>query len=310
MRMNMTLLCAIMMITALLSFSADSGKADDPMQVFVTIEPQAYVLERIGGSHVSVNVLVGPGQSPHSYEPTPKQMTALAKCRMYFEIGLPLEQRILTKIQAISPDIQIVKMQAGIPLRHYPHSLEFHAEEHEETHDHSAYDPHIWMNPQHVRVMAQETCRKLIDTDPRHQIDYSSNLDQLLKELIQLHADISTRLSPFAGQSFFVFHPSCGYFADQYGLREVSVEMEGKSPSAKQLAQVIHYAKQSQVSVIFVQPQFSQKTAQSVADAVGASVVILDPLARDYIQNIRDMTIKLETAFKTKQDTSAESVAK
>jgi zinc transport system substrate-binding protein len=125
--------------------------------------------------------------------------------------------------------------------------------------------------------------------DAQHADVYRSNLHGLLEDLNQVHDKIARELAPFKGQEFFVFHPAFGYFAQRYGLKQMPVEIEGKQPTAKQLAQLIDKARKTGVRTIFVQPQFSRTGAERLAKATGATVVPMDPLAKDYLKNLEDM---------------------
>ena len=124
------------------------------------------------------------------------------------------------------------------------------------------------------------------------------NFEAFVRDLQNLDSRIKKVLTPFKGQKFYVFHPSFGYFSDAYGLTQVAVESGGKHPGPKYLATIIKMAKQDRVNVIFVQPQFDKKSARTIANAIGGTVVLIDPLAKDYINNLDNMTKKIEQAFK------------
>ena len=263
-------------------------------KVFVSIAPQADLAERIGGPLVSVNVLVGPGQNHHTFEPAPKQMAELASARVYFTIGLPFEQRLLDKVRAANPDLKCIDSRAGIALR----AMETEEEPGEAAHKHGAQDPHVWLSPPNAKVIAANICRGLKQVDAAHAEVYEQNLAALQRDLDACHARIAAALAPFKGDAFYVYHPAFGYFADAYGLRQVPVEIEGKEPTAKQLAGLIARAKADRVRVIFVQQQFPKHAAETIAKEVGGAVVSLDPLARDFIRNTEMIAEQLRTAFK------------
>lgn len=277
-------------------FSLKSQVTVEPLKVFVSILPQAYFVKQIGGEYVEVAVLVGPGQSPHTYEPTPRQMTALAEARLYFSIGVPFERQLLGKISATFRNLEVVDTRRGVPLR----AIE--GEEHD-GHDHAgAEDPHIWLSPQRVKIQADNICRALVAYDSAHASFYQRNLDIFKRQLDDIDREIMLKLTPYKGSKFFAFHPSYGYFAADYGLVQVAVEIEGKEPGARQLAVVTDQARADGVKVIFVQPQFAVKTAETIARAVGAKVVALDPLAEDYINNLKFMADELARALSGKNE--------
>ena len=247
-----------------------------PLTVFVSILPQKYFVERVGGAHVAVSVMVGPGQSPATYEPTPRQMSALAQARLYLSIGVGFEDAWMQRIQAANPGLRVLPMQRGIVLLPLA----------EADAKHGATDPHVWTSPRRVEKMAATIRDALTEADPAHRRDYASNCRAFIAELDALDRDIRAILAHAAGKPFLVFHPSWSYFAQDYGLRQIAIEAEGKEPGAKALARVIELGRRERVKVLFVQAQFSRRTAETVAAAIGAKVVTVDPLAEDYAQNL------------------------
>lgn len=286
--------------------SAAQNETSDRLHVVVSILPQAYFVERIGGEQVDAEVLVGPGQSPHAYDLTPKQLEGLSRAKVYFRIGIDFETALVPRIQRLFKDLNIVDLRTGVPLRtltaaevcveaeHAGHG-ESHAEE---PHAHAGRpDPHIWLNPLLVKTQARTICDALVKLDPQHAADYRKNLAAFEADLDRVHADIAKTLAPLKGRELFVFHPAFGYFADAYGLKQVPVEIEGKEPTAKQLAELIARAKADHVRVIFVQPQFSRKSAEAIAQAIGGAVVPIDDLARDYLKNLEDIAAKIKAGL-------------
>ncbi|NPV03560.1 MAG: zinc ABC transporter solute-binding protein [Syntrophaceae bacterium] len=263
------------------------------LTVFVSILPQAYFLERIGGDRVHVEVLVGKGQSPHAYEPSPQQMARLHEARAWFLIGIPFERHLVQKLRPDGSGPVLVETQKGVPRR----ALERHdhdAHRHEgtgghEEHGAGAPDPHIWMSPRLVKIQARNIFEALARIDAASREHYARNLQSFLRDLDRVDADIARSLAPVRGRKMYVFHPAFGYFADAYGLIQVPVEIEGKEPGARQLARLIDRAKRDRVRVIFVQPQFSRKSAEAVAKAIGGAVVPVNPLAKEYLANLESV---------------------
>ena len=268
----------------LLCFNSVYGvdKEEVKLSLFVSILPQAYFVERVGRSHVEVEVLVGPGQSPATFELTPQQMAKLTQADAYFRIGLPFEKRLVGKIQAALSDLRVVDIRQGIQLRTMEHE-----------HHNDGSDPHIWLDPMLVKVQATTVCEELCRLDPVNATEYKENLKAFKADLDEVDARLTQALEPLRGQKFYVFHPSYGYFGDAYGLTQIAVEVEGKEPGARRLAALIDQAKEDSVKVIFVQPQFSAKSAEAVAEAIGGVVVPIDPLARDYLKNLEDIAEKI-----------------
>lgn len=291
--------------------------------VFVSILPQKYFTEKIGGELVDVSVMVTPGGSPATYEPSPRQMTKLTEAKAYLAIGVPFENAWLPRIANANRSMPIMHVDKGItklPMQahghhgkeehpehekgiheqhgeeeHHDHDKHDHEEHghdehgHHEAHHHGMLDPHVWLAPNTVKIVAQNTCAALSDIDPANKQAYRKNLDAFLKEIAALDTDIQQILVniPHDKRTFMVFHPSWGYFAHQYHLNQIAIEAEGKEPSPKALANIIEHGRELHIPVVFVQPQFSKRSAQVIAQEIGATVIPLNPLAEDWASNLR-----------------------
>jgi zinc transport system substrate-binding protein len=291
--------------------------ADKPagkIKTFVSILPAAYFVERVGGTNVEVSVLVGPGQDPHTFEPTPKLVAKLADAKVLFKMGFPFEETIIKKMGATFKNVEVVDLQKGIKLRtmteeesqaeeaeHEHEHGHGEAEEHEHHHEAGEMDQHTWLNPKLAKVQAKTIANTLIRIDPSHKAQYEKNLKKFQSDLDAVDQHLRKALAPLKGKTFFVFHPAFGYFGEAYGLKQIPVEIEGKEPTAKQLARLIDLAKEESVRVIFVEPQFSQKSANALARSIGGAVVPLDPLAHDYLKNLQEMAVSLDSALQTQK---------
>jgi zinc transport system substrate-binding protein len=263
------------------------------LKIYVSILPQKYFVEKIGGPFVNVYVLVSPGQNPHTYEPTPKQMSSLADTDIYFTIGVTFENIWLDKITSSNPGLKIVSTYEGIKRR----TIERHSHEEEgEGSDNShnshteSLDPHIWLDPNLVIRQAKIIADALIQLSPRNSALLEKNLNLFVQEMTDLDKSIRKELKDIKTKNFLVFHPTWGYFADEYGLEQISIEKEGKEPSARHLAEIIELAKKKNIKIIFVQMQFSRTYAESIAKAIGAKVISVDPLSVDYTNNLLKIT--------------------
>ncbi len=281
---------------ALLLFMTGLGHAGERLQVAVSIIPQRNLVERIGGDLVDVSLLVRPGYSPATYEPTPRQMAGLAQADLYYRIGVPFEQAWMDRIRAAYPNLQILDARDGIDLRPIDAGDDGHAE-HGHNHDQGEPDPHIWLSPPLIKIMALRLRNRLMQLDPSHKDIYVQNHKGLEGYLQQLDADIRKTLTGLKSRRFMVYHPSWGYFADTYGLQQIPIESEGKEPSAQALSRLLARAKADGVGAIFVQKQFSQNQARAVADAIGARIVVIDPLAEDYPENLRAVAQAMVTTL-------------
>lgn len=284
---------------------ADAGAGEEEkLKVFVSIEPQAYFVERVGGDRVEVETLVRSGQSPATYEPSPRQMAALSESKLYFRIGVPFENALLPRIEETAPGLKVVDTRAGVPLREMKSHSHTGGSSEDRTGDarregngFEGRDPHIWLSPRRVKVQARTLATALAEIDPAGGETYERNYAEFARDLDRLDAELTETLKPVRGKTFLVFHPSWGYFAEDYGLKQEPIEREGKEPSARQLARIIEEAEREGVKVIFVQPQFSRSRAEAVADAIGGEVETIDPLARDYMRNLRSVAARVREAL-------------
>ena len=300
------------------------GLAANRMPVLVSIAPQKYFVQQIGKDLVDIQVMVQPGASPHTYEPKPKQMAGLSGAQLYFAIGVPFEKAWLKKIASANPKMKIIYTDHGIekiPITaHHHHEEEDHSpkgphneeehdheegEDHEagrhhmaDTDSHGARDPHIWLSPPLVMVQAKLIRNALQEIDPRHHDVYAANYSEFVAQIEDLDTELRNVFAGKKGLEFMVFHPSWGYFAHAYGLAQVSIEIEGKDPKPAQLKEVIEHAREKGIKVIFVQPQFSTKSAKLVAREIDGQVVFADPLAEDWLSNLRQVAGKFKEALK------------
>ena len=311
-------------------FAAQSVLAAEPVPVFVSILPQKYIVQQIGGERVDVSVMVQPGADPHTYEPKPSQMAKLSKARIYFAIGVPFENFWLDKFAATNSKMTIVHTDAGIKkiamaTHHHDgekerghhegehhedghHAGDHHDGEHhdaihnddhaEDTHGHEGLDPHVWTSPERVVMLAENTLQALVKADPDNRQYYDRNHEAFVKELRQLDRELRDIFKNSRGMRVMVFHPAWGYLARDYGLVQVPIEVEGKNPKPAQLKELIQHAREEQINVIFVQPQFSSKSAKLVAGEIGGQVVKADPLSENWKENILTITAQFKEALK------------
>ena len=285
-----------------------SNATSDKLAVAVSVAPQAWLVEQIAGDRADVLTVVEPGQSPHTYSPAEAQVSRLMRSAVYFRVGVPFEDgQWFHALQAMGK-VPVVDMRRGITLRELPFHVHHDEHEHGEhvhdddghddhshdnhghddhTHHASEQDPHIWLSPRLLKVQAQVVAETLSEIDPEHQSEYEANLKAFCQRVDEVDAALRKKLKPFAGRSFFVFHPAWGYFADEYGLKQVPVEIQGKEPSDQEMTALQQQARAAQATVVFVQPQISSRSAEAVAQAIGGRVETLDPLAGDVLANLQ-----------------------
>lgn len=295
-RICKTVRVASFAVSGLFVFAVTAQAAEQAsINVVVSIQPQAYFVERVGGRSVEITTLISPYQSPAVFDPSPKLMTRIQHADLYFTAGVPFENGLLPKIKAQWPELAIVDLSLNTEQQvSTAASSESHADH---VHGHDGDAPHVWLDPMKVKEMARIICEHLVKADPTQASAFRKNRDQFVRDLDSIDAEIRWRLATIKQRTFFVNHPAYGQFAEAYGLTQVPIEVDGKEPGARRLAAFIERAKRDSVHALFVQPQFSGKTAGTIAQAVGAKLIEMDPLAYDYLENLRRMTIKLVQAL-------------
>ena len=252
------------------SATPEQGAASEPagpLNITVSILPQKYFVERIGGEHVEVNVMVEPGASPATYEPKPERLTALSEAAAYVSIGVPFEDTWLDKIASANSDMLIVDTTQSI--------------------EKMGTDPHIWLSPSLVKIQSQTIYKALAQLDSAHEPDYKANLNSFIADIDDLDAEIRETLTGLKTRKFMVFHPAWGYFARDYGLEMIPIEVGGQEPSAAELAALVTEAREEGIKVIFAQPEFSTKDAKTIANEIGGEVLLISSLAPDWLDNLR-----------------------
>ena len=263
-----------------LAMAYPGGRSESPgdngIAVFVSVPPQAFFVERIAGDRARVSVLVPTGKSPHTYEPSPRQVVALSEADVFFSIGVDFERSFLPRIEAELPGLKIVDSAAGILRRD---------DEEHDTNEHG--DPHVWLGIDEAEILARNTYEALAEIDPDYRAGYKKGLDELLAEIASLKTEIDGKLRSKRGEVLFVYHPSFGYFTDDFGLIQKAVETGGDEPTPKRLEAIIADARNENIAAMIIQPQFSRKAAELIATEIGVSVVSVDPLSADWPGTMR-----------------------
>jgi zinc transport system substrate-binding protein len=272
-----------------LSLGAESPLAETKLPVAVSLPPYAGLVERIGGDHVTVLSLLEPGEDPHSFQPPPRRVTALSGAKVWFTISMPFEESLVSKLRSTVPGLRVIPLQEGIQLEASEEHEHDHEKEHpgQAHHDDGPADPHTWLSPVLLKQQVHTIAHGLAAADPAHAADYEERAEALEKELDALHASLTESLAPLKGTTVYVFHPAFGYFARTYGMKQESIETKGREPSAKHLTELINQAKAEKVKLILVQPQFSQSSADKMAQAIGATVHPVNDLQKDVLATLR-----------------------
>ena len=267
-------LCLLIFVPSLLF-----GKVN----VVVSVVPQKTFVGKIAGDLADVTVMVAPGASPAIYEPKPSQMKKVTKAQIYFTIGVPFEKAWLPRFKTQNSKMQIIDTTRGIKKLIM---VSHHHNDGEKNHPSSTPDPHVWLSPPLVKIQARNIAEALGNIDPAHKAVYEKNLEKFEREIDELDVKLREILKPCHGSAMMVFHPSWGYFSSAYGLKQIPIEIEGKEPKSRELVHLIHEAKEEGVKTLFVQPQFSKRTARVIAESIGARIVTADPLAPDWSDNL------------------------
>lgn len=262
------------------------------LHIYTAVAPLAYIVEHIGGEHVIVETLLTGGQDPHLFEPTPRQIQNLSKADLYLSAGLPFESIVLEKIAGRDHALTIADTNADIEWLHD------HAH-HEHNAADSIIDPHFWLGTHQLRQFIHAAARIISQVDPDRAGTYKQNSATLLKQLEDVHRRNLLMLKPYRGSRIFVYHPAFTYFTREHGLVQQAVETHGRQPGPRTIATLIKQARTDHARTVFVQPQFDSKAAETIAAAINGRIVIIDPLAKNVIQNLEIIAGQIDQSFKT-----------
>ena len=273
-------------------------------EISVSIVPQKYFLEKIVKDKFDINVMVKAGSSPHTYEPKTSQMKSLANSKIFFYTGIEFEKAWLDKFKKSAPNTLFVDSSMGIDriaMQEHSHEDEHNHGKHEhDAHEdeHDGLDPHVWLDPVLVKVQAKNIYEALVSIDELNKEFYTKNYEEFLKELDSLNVKIEEILKPYEHKAFMVFHPSWGYFAKRYNLEQIPIEIQGKEPKPNELVELVKDAKEHNIKIIFVSPQFSQKSAKTIASNIGGNVVSIDSLGEDWANSLIGTASSIANSYK------------
>lgn len=292
MTMKKNILLALILSFAIFSCVSEKGEQNKP-SVIVSILPQKYFIERIADTLLHVEVMVPPGSSPETYEPTPLQLMAFSKAKVYFSLGLlNFEKTTLKNITEQNPNVKVVVHSVSLNLIEGDHNHLHNGH----AHNHG-YDPHVWTSPSEVQTMVGDIVLALSNEFPDYAETFKTNANLFIRDIELLDMHIQKSFAGFEGAKFFIFHPALSYFARDYGLVQVSFEEEGKSPSAKHLKSVMKQANAEGMRTIFIQREFDINIAQTAAADIKGEVVVIDPLEADWLNNMYSITNRIKKAI-------------
>lgn len=246
----------------------------DRILVAASVIPQTEFIERVGGSRVIAISMIPPGGG-HTFDPSPRQLTDLSNAVLYMKLDADelFEINHMRTFREINPNMTVVSSSEGITLIQTGRTA----------------DPHIWTSPRNAIIMVENTFRGLAMVDPKNEAYFRANADAYIEELKALDAELTDMLSDLSSRNFMVFHPAWGYFARDYNLTQIAIEVDGREPAPRDIVRFINIARENNISVIFVQEQVSMNSAVAIAEGFGGEVYVIDPLAKNYIENLRDV---------------------
>lgn len=277
-------------------YSASESKLttinEEKINVVVSIPPEAEFVEKIGGDKVSVTVMVPQGANPHTYEPLPEQLKNVSEAKMYAQVGsgIEFENVWMDKISSMNKNMVIVNCSKGIEF--IPNA------DTDEAHE-NQYDTHVWVSPRNAKIMVENIYQGLIQVDPANKNYYKANKDKYLEELDYNDKKINESLGKGKNKKIMVYHPAWGYFCRDYGLKQIAIEKNGKEPTPQGITEIIDQAKKENIKIIFISPQFSKNSAETIASEIGGQVVTIDDLDKNYIKNLNNVANAFQNALKS-----------
>ncbi len=277
-------------LTMILTGCSATEESDKPI-VAVTIVPQAAFVEAIAGDLVEVVTIIPPGGSPASYEPTPQSMVKVADSSVYFSIGVPAEKGSILpqtdglNIVELADLVNDVYPDRMFEDEHDEHEEDVDHEEEEDEHGHEGRDPHIWLSISRVKLMLEIMKDEIIKIDPENEEVYQSNYEAYVSQLDELDSRVKELFADKEEHAFLIYHPSFGYFADDYGLEMIELEEDGKEAGADHMQEIIDIAREHNLNTVFYQAEISSTQVEALIDELDAQKVQLDPLSKDYITN-------------------------
>ena len=300
---TLLLLGSCLLLAACTGRASKSNNGDEEKPVItVTLEPQRYFTEAIAGDKFKVISMVPKGSSPETYDPVPQQLVSLGDSKAYFRIGyIGFEQAWMERLMNNTPHIQVFDTSKGIDLI-------LNNGDHDHGHGHGPHDghthavePHVWNSTANALIIAGNTYKALSQLDKANDAYYMARYDSLCQRIQHTDSLIRQQFSaPEAAKAFMIYHPALSYFARDYGLHQISIEEGGKEPSPAQLKELIDLCQTEDVRVIFVQPEFDKRNAETIAQQTGTKVVPINPLSYDWEEEMLNVAKALAPQTATK----------
>jgi zinc transport system substrate-binding protein len=278
------MLFSLILILALTSCGSPATQGEiEKLTISVSVLPQQWFVDQIGGDRVRTQAMVGTGDDPHTYEPSPQQMTNLADSELYFTIGVEFEAMWLPRFESANPEMKVVDSAAGIERIPAAGELEIDSKVEDNTNTSAETDPHIWFSPSRMKQMAQTMAEAMQVADPQNADFYQANLDALLIKIDEVDTEVKTQLEGLKRDHFMVVHPAWGYVAEDYGLHMLAVEIGGNEPAPETLSKIITLAREYEINTLVIEKGSNARLASAITEQAGIqSVVEWDPMAYDW----------------------------
>lgn len=268
--------------------SSHNPQANDRLVIAVSIIPQETFVKEVAGDLIDIVTIIPPGKSPANYAPTPKELEALSQASIYFSTGVMTEQSsILPKLKDINSNIRIIDLADEVK-KYYP----------EREFSPGQRDPHIWLSPKRAAVMVEIIALELSDIDTKNNDIYKKNANAYIQKLNKLDKELESSFEKLENKTFIIYHPSLGYFADDYGLNMVSIQSEGKDASPDDLRKIIDIATIEHVKAVFYQAEIDSRQSKVIADEISGTALQISPLAPDYIDNLKKISDEIISSNK------------
>ena len=282
-------LLVLLLLAALLSGCVSQRESSGQIKVATTIVPLGEFVHAVGGTRVLVTVLVPPGVEPHTFEPSPSQIREVADADIYAENGAGLESW-MDNILLVNPHMLVVDTSKGVSL----------VAGTGETADRGrAMDNHIWLSPRNAMIQVRNICDGLTRVDPTGKDYYSNNRDNYIVKLKELDAYLNSTFAATKKKKFVVLHPAWTYFARDYGLTQIAIDVEEKEPGPRYLTEVVKAAYANNITTVFVEPQYNPKMAEVISNEISGKVVSIDDLAPNYIENLKSVGEKIAESMRS-----------
>lgn len=265
---------------------------DERLKISVSIASIQWLVDQIGGDQVQTQSLTTSGDDPHTYEPSPAQMIAIAASDLYFTAGVEFEEVWIPKFIEANSNLQVVDISVGIDR------IPVADHNQEEGDEHEGLDPHIWLSTENMRQIARNIASTLESIDSENSAVYQSNLQNALEIINEVNDQLTQKLSQTQRQQFLIIHPSLGYFADAFGLQMIPVEVDGQEPSPTQLVDILNASKTYGIHTLFTQTGSNPLNVQMLAEQAGIDQIIeIDPMLYDWSANMLFIGDSLQAAL-------------